>query len=68
MVEDESLQDEPPSGDPNAIDENDYFYLNHIYTNNLPETRDLLRDLWIHIKFYAQQAYGREIFSMTEVC
>lgn len=40
--EDEQLRDEPPSGNPNAIDEFDYDSLAHIYSNNLPETRDIV--------------------------
>ena len=40
--EDEQLRDEPPSGNPNAIDEFDYDSLSHVYSNNLPETRDIV--------------------------
>ena len=31
-------------------------YLNHIYTNNLPETRDTLRELYDYIK----ETHGQE--------
>ena len=33
LIEDDRLLDEPSSGDPDAIDNLDYKYLNHIYTN-----------------------------------
>lgn len=42
MYEDSRFLDEPRSGKPNTP-ENDYDYLDHIYTKNLPETYDVLK-------------------------
>ena len=50
--EDDRWLDEPPSGDPNAADENDWLYYNHIFTVNLPETRTILKQFYDTIKEY----------------
>lgn len=41
LMEVEDLRDEPLSG--GSSDPNDYGYLNHIYTNSLPETYEMVR-------------------------
>lgn len=41
LVEDEELRDEPRSFNPRAS-EIDNDYLNHIYTNNQPETYEII--------------------------
>lgn len=52
--EDDRYLDEPESGNPAAIDENDWLYYDHIYTYNLPETRDVLGKLHQTIKEQAE--------------
>eukprot|EP00095_Tigriopus_kingsejongensis_P002649 maker-scaffold441_size170131-snap-gene-0.35 protein:Tk02649 transcript:maker-scaffold441_size170131-snap-gene-0.35-mRNA-1 annotation:"hypothetical protein LOTGIDRAFT_141370" len=44
--EDDQMLDEPESGNPNAEDENDYGYYDHIYTNNLEGTRIVLGEFY----------------------
>ncbi len=44
IFEDEQFRDEPLSNNPDAVDENDWLYLDHIYTYNLPETREIALD------------------------
>ncbi len=54
IFEDELFRDEPLSGDPSAADENDYAYLDHIYTYDLPETKDVaLAEQYAAIKDYS---------------
>ncbi len=56
IYEDEQFRDEPPSGNPAAIDENDWKYLDHIYTYNLPETKEIaLNEFYQTIKEYARE-------------
>ena len=62
--EDENLPDEPLSG--NTDDPNDYGYLDHIYTNNLQGTRDVLGQFYELIKSY-EAIDGQERISMLEV-
>ena len=50
LIEDDRLLDEPFSGDPDAIDNLDYKYLSHTYTNNQGKTRDMLTKFTEHIK------------------
>ena len=50
LVEDDQLEDEPESGDPAAVDEWDWRYLEHVYTNDLPATRELLAHLTQYVK------------------
>ena len=58
MMEDEQLLDEPESGF--TDDPDDYGYLNHIYTYNQPETRDILSIFHQTIKDYsAANGYDR---------
>jgi glycosidase len=59
--EDDRWLDEPPSGDPNAADENDWLYYDHIYTINLPETRNILKEFYETIK-----SYGDDKLSVLE--
>ena len=42
LVEDDQWRDEPRSYNPLAVDENDWLYYRHIYTDNLPETKTVL--------------------------
>lgn len=62
--EDENMPDEPLSG--NTDDPNDYGYLSHIYTTNLPGTRDVLGEFYELIKSY-EAIDGNERISMLEV-
>ena len=52
LAEDEQLRDEPLSG--NTDDPNDYGYLDHIYTMNLPETREWLAEFYQVVKSYGE--------------
>ena len=45
LVEDDQLRDELPNEDADETDEEDYSYWNHTYTTNLPETREILKEL-----------------------
>ena len=49
--EDQQFPDEPLSG--NTDDPDDWNYLDHIYTYNLPETKMVLEDMYRTIKDYA---------------
>lgn len=51
LWEDEQFLDEPLSGA--TDDPDDYAYLDHIYTYNLPETRDILKEFYDTIKAYS---------------
>ena len=59
--EEDGFPDEPVSG--NTDDANDYGYLDHIYTNNMPETRKILGEFYEIIKSYTDH----ERISMLEV-
>ena len=59
--EEAGFPDEPLSG--NTDDANDYGYLDHIYTNNLPGTRKVLGEFYDLIKSYTDS----ERISMLEV-
>ena len=50
LIEDERLLDEPESHDPEAEDELDWKYLEHVYTNNQNLTRDIVAELTEHVK------------------
>jgi len=50
LIEDDELLDEPASNDPEAVDDLDWKSLEHIYTNNQPETRMILSELSGHVK------------------
>ncbi len=52
LAEDPELRDEPLSG--NSEDPNDYGYLDHIYTMNLPETREWLAEFYDVVKAYGE--------------
>ncbi|KAL3267385.1 hypothetical protein HHI36_011515 [Cryptolaemus montrouzieri] len=67
VFEDEQFRDEPRTFKSSA-GENDYGYLNHIYTNNLPETYDLLSE-WRHLlDEYSKNHEGGARILMTEAC
>ena len=51
LVEDDQYRDEPLSG--NTNDSTLYSYTDHIYTENLPETRAALTDIWNYIQTYS---------------
>ena len=53
MWEDDQFLDEPLSG--YTDDPNDYGYLDHIYTYNLPETRAILKEFYDTIKTYGPE-------------
>ena len=59
--EEAGFPDEPISG--NTDDPNDYGYLDHIYTNNMPGTRKVLAEFYHLIKDYTDH----ERISMLEV-
>lgn len=46
------MLDEPLNPNPPIDDPDDYGYYDHIYTNNLPETRDILAQMYAAIKAY----------------
>ena len=62
--EDANLADEPLSGF--VDDPNDYRYLNHTYTNNLPGTLDILGQFFTEIHLYTFLD-GRDRITMLEV-
>lgn len=66
--EDDRYLDEPPSGFPNAINEDDWWYYRHIYTYNLPGTRDnVLSEFHGHITDY-EQSSGQDKLVMIGDC
>ena len=62
--ENNTFPDEPLSGSTN--DSNSYGYLNHIYTTNLPETREVLKQFQDTIKSYTQ-IDGHDRVNMLEI-
>ncbi len=62
IFEDEQFRDEPLSGDPTASDEYDYAYLDHIYTYDLPETKDVI----LAEQYAAVKDYGADRVDMLE--
>ena len=50
LIEDDDLLDEPLSHNPEAVDEWDWRYLDHVYTNNQNETRALVAELARFVK------------------
>ena len=50
LIEDDDLLDEPLSYNPEAVDEWDWRYLDHVYTNNQNETRALVAELARFVK------------------
>ncbi len=63
-MEDEQFRDEPLSG--NTDDPNSYGYLDHIYTTNLPETREVLGEFNGLIKSIAE-IDGHDRVNMLEI-
>lgn len=66
LFEDKDFPDEPPSGTEGAT-ENDWEYLEHIYTRNLPETYDMIRQLRELVDRYTEEKGGDARVIMTEV-
>ena len=62
LIEDEELLDEPLSHNPEAVDEWDWKYLDHIYTNNQNQTRALVAELADFVK----ETYGQDKFVVLE--
>ena len=62
LIEDDNLLDEPLSHNPEAVDEWDWKYLDHIYTNNQNETRALVAELAQFVK----ETYGQDKFVVLE--
>jgi len=59
--EDEQFRDEPLSNNPNAVDEFDWLYLDHIYTYDLPETKEVaLAEMYATIKKFADDVNDGE--------
>ena len=52
MWEDDRWLDEPLSAQANFTSPDDYGHYDHIYTANLPETRDLLKQMYDVVKSY----------------
>ena len=46
LIEDDQLLDEPKSGNPEAADELDWKYLEHVYTNDQNLTRTIVKYAW----------------------
>nr|CAD7410531.1 unnamed protein product [Timema poppensis] len=67
LFENESLPDEPLSGDPNAVD-TDASYLSHIYTQNQNETFDMIQQ-WREVvdEFSAKDGVTRYIDLLDNV-
>lgn len=58
-VEDLS-QDEPESGNPNVLDPNEYDFLNHTLTVDMPETFDVIREWRIVLDQYTDRCAEME--------
>ena len=66
--EDEQLRDEPENGNPDYPNPDDYYHYDHIYTSNLPETRDVLLEMYQTIKNYTLiDGYDRYLYSISVV-
>lgn len=66
LFEDADFRDEPLSGAEGATEE-DFEYLDHIYTRNLPETFDMVRQFRQLVDDYTQEHGGDARVIMTEV-
>ena len=62
MIEDDQLLDEPRSNSPDAEDELDWKYLDHIYTNDQNLTRSIIAELSTFVK----ETYGPDKFIVLE--
>ncbi len=63
-MEDEQLRDEPESGLTNDTQSHDF--LDHIYTQNLPETREILGEFYNLVKAYGEiDGYDRVVMLET---
>ncbi|KAK9870026.1 hypothetical protein WA026_006120 [Henosepilachna vigintioctopunctata] len=66
LFEDEQFRDEPRSSDPNATPAS-HAYLDHIYTNNLPETFALLSEWRQLVDEYSETQGGPSRILVSEV-
>ena len=62
LIEDDQLLDEPKSGNPEAADELDWKYLEHVYTNDQNLTRNIVQELTLFVK----DNYGPQKFIVLE--
>lgn len=66
LFEDSEFRDEPLSGAEGATEE-DFEYLNHIYTKHQPETLDMVRQFRELVDDYTAEHGGDDRVIMTEV-
>ena len=66
LVEDDRWLDEPSADDPNVTDPGDWLYYDHIYTNDLPGTREILKEFYTLVKEYNLQTRNEERVVMLE--
>lgn len=66
LIEDENWTDEPHDEDSGVTDDGDWLYYDHIYTNNLPETRQILREFYDLVKTYKAEERQEERVVMLE--
>ena len=63
LFENPEFLDEPESGKPDIPDEEDYGFLNHIYTFNLPEVYDMIHQFNDVIKeFEIADGFDRSVY------
>ena len=62
LIEDDQLLDEPRSYNPDAVDEMDWKYLEHIYTNNQNLTRTIVSD----VSTFVKENFGEDKFVVLE--
>ena len=55
LIEDENWPDEPHDENSGIEDSGDWLYYDHIYTNNLPETREILKEFYDLVKSYKSE-------------
>jgi alpha-glucosidase len=66
LIEDDRWLDEPSANNPDVTDPGDWLYYNHMYTNNMPETRDILKEFYDLVKTYEVESRSEERVMMLE--
>ena len=66
LIEDERYLDEPQDPTTGVTDPGDWLYYDHIYTNNLPETRKILKEFYDLVKNYKSSERSEERVVMLE--
>ena len=66
LIEDERYLDEPHDESSGLTDPGDWLYYDHVYTNNLPETREILKEFYDLVKSYKMEDRTEERVVMLE--